>query len=159
AVPLLSNTTYTYSFYARLLTGTTTDMRVGYQNTVAGGDNDCLTGQTLSNSVWTRFSCTFTTGTTGSDSNIYVWFNTNASNRQVYFDGFQLENSTAATPYYDTQNNLQVDTLTSTLTINSNQNGELQPWQLSPNRLPAARNYGSVITANGYIYYVAGGST
>jgi len=85
---LAANTTYTLSFYARVNSGTITDLVAGRQD-VSGTDITCLTGQTVTTS-WTRYSCTFTTGTTITSSNIFIQRSSTAA-ETFLIDGVQLQ--------------------------------------------------------------------
>ncbi|MBI4033389.1 carbohydrate binding domain-containing protein [Candidatus Saccharibacteria bacterium] len=93
---LSATTQYTLSVYARLSTGSMTTFVLGRQD-VSGTDIDCLTGKTLGTN-WVRYSCTFTTGGTITSSNIYIK-QSDATARNIYIDGVQLETGAFASPY------------------------------------------------------------
>src|SRR5581483_8009350 len=82
-----ASTQYTLSFYARSDTSIT-DINIGRQDD-GSTDTDCLTAQTF-NTNWARFSCTFTTGSTITSSNIYIK-KTGATAETFFIDGAQLE--------------------------------------------------------------------
>lgn len=90
-----ASTQYTLSLYAKVASGSITDVNIGRQDN--GSDIDCLTGQTV-NTNWTRFSCTFTTGGTISGSNIYVK-KTGTSAETFFIDGVQLQTGASATAF------------------------------------------------------------
>ncbi len=90
-----ATTQYTLSLYAKVSSGSITDVNIGRQDN--GSDIDCLTGQTLSTN-WTRFSCTFTTGATISGSNIYIK-KTGVAAETFFIDGLQLQAGAAATAF------------------------------------------------------------
>jgi hypothetical protein len=80
---------YTFSFYAKVASGSITDINIGYRNTSGGSDNDCLTGQTIT-TAWTRFSCNFTA--TSPDATGYLYVNKTGGSAETFFlDGIMLE--------------------------------------------------------------------
>jgi fibronectin-binding autotransporter adhesin len=91
-----ASTVYNVSFYAKVASGSITDVNIGYQNFV-GTDNDCLTGQTLT-ATWKRFSCSFTSGGFFSSPNIYIK-KTGVAAETFFVDGLQLEAGTSATAF------------------------------------------------------------
>ena len=91
-----ANTTYTLSFYARVPSGTITDIVAGRQD-VSGTDITCLTGQTLT-TTYTRFSCTFTTGATITSSNIFIQRSGTAA-ETFLIDGVQLQLGSSASTF------------------------------------------------------------
>ncbi len=101
--PLLPSTQYSLSLYAAMSAGSISDFVVGHQE--AGSDINCLTGQTI-NTTWTRFTCTFTTGSTISGTpNIYVQ-KSGGSAETFFIDGVQLELASSATAYRTSDINL-----------------------------------------------------
>ncbi|MGH7156500.1 MAG: Kelch repeat-containing protein [Candidatus Saccharimonadales bacterium] len=90
-------TQYTLSLYAKVASGTIPDFVVGHQD-VSGTDITCLTGQTLTTS-WQRFNCTFTTGGTITNSNIFAQKSNSGTAETFFVDGIQLQTGPAATPY------------------------------------------------------------
>ncbi|MEK7600331.1 MAG: carbohydrate binding domain-containing protein [Patescibacteria group bacterium] len=96
---LASSTQYSLSFYAKLSSGTFTTMQAGRtDNGTTGGETNCLTGQTVSTTQWTRFTCTFTTGTTSGTPYIYIK-QSDATARTFFIDGVQLELAAASTTF------------------------------------------------------------
>jgi len=91
-----ANTTYTLSFYARVPSGTITDLVAGRQE-ISGTDITCLTGQTLT-TTYTRFSCTFTTGATITSSNIFIQRSGTAA-ETFLIDGVQLQLGSSASTF------------------------------------------------------------
>ena len=160
-VPLLANTQYTLSVYARVAGpgNSITDFVVGRQDN--GSDNTCLTGQTVypdwtHGYTYTRFTCTFTTGATVNSTTNIFFQKSGASAETFYIDAVQLEQTHTASQYQEAFNNLQVDSATSTVTLNGSNSGEIQPWRLSANALCAAISDTSVVTLNGFIYVIGG---
>ena len=74
----------------------------------------------------------------------------------MYVDGLTLVAGATAQAYDAGGANLQVEALTSNVTLNSTNSGELQPWQLNFNALPAIRSNFATVTANGYVYAIGG---
>ncbi|MEK7594896.1 MAG: carbohydrate binding domain-containing protein, partial [Patescibacteria group bacterium] len=96
---LATGTQYSLSFYAKLSSGTFTTMQAGRtDNGTTGGETNCLTGQTVSTTQWTRFTCTFTTGTTSGTPYIYIKQSDGVA-RTFFIDGVQLELAAASTIY------------------------------------------------------------
>ncbi len=93
---LAPSTQYSLSMYAKVASGTVTDINIGRQEQ-NGTDIDCLTGQTLT-TTWTRLTCTFTTGATISGSNIYIK-KTGTTAETFYIDGVQLQAGSTATAF------------------------------------------------------------
>jgi len=92
-ISLASNTTYTWSFYAKK--GTMTD--VGQQIFNMNGDGDYGTPgkyYSLIGSDWTRVSFTFTTGANGGNTRFYP-INASGVTGSIYLWGFQLEQHTS----------------------------------------------------------------
>jgi parallel beta-helix repeat protein len=96
AQALTLGTTYNFSFYARASGSNTTGINVGYTNT--GGDNDCLTAQTIVTGGFTRYTCSFTVTTTAGTA-VYIK-QTGTTAQTFWIDGAQLlASSTAPVPY------------------------------------------------------------
>ena len=93
---MLPGTQYTLSLYAKVGSGTISDFVIGDQD-MSGTDINCSAGQTLTTS-WQRFSCTFTTGATITNSNIYVQ-KSGGSAETFYIDGVQLQTGSVATAF------------------------------------------------------------
>jgi hypothetical protein len=104
--PLLASTQYTLSFYAKVAASSITDIQAGRADDGATNTNCFGGGQTV-NTVWTRFSCTFTTGATISGTPYLYIYKTGASAETFYIDGVQLEQAAAATTY--TEGNIKLD--------------------------------------------------
>jgi len=93
---LLPNTQYTFSFWAKVASGSITDIVMGRQES-SGTDSNCGSSRTFTTSP-TRFSCTFTTGASLSSPNIYIQ-KTGTVAETFYIDQVQLELGSAATTY------------------------------------------------------------
>lgn len=144
---------YTLSFWARRDTSSAATFNFGRADN--GSDTDCLTGQTF-NTTWTNFTCTFTTGgTIGSSANFYIK-QSDTSTDNIYIDGVTLVAGGVAQTYNAGGGYLQVDPLFSTIALNNNNSGEIQPWQTNANSLPAPRDAHATVTANGYVYVLGG---
>jgi hypothetical protein len=86
---LASNTKYNLTLSVRLASGTSmSTLKIGRADNGAS-DTDCLSAQTVSNTSWTTFNCSFTTGTTSSTPYIYIK-QSDATARTFYIDGVQL---------------------------------------------------------------------
>ncbi len=99
AYALASTTQYTLTAFARLDSGSAA-MATFQMGRADNGSTDtsCLTAQTVVTGGWTRFTCTFTTGTTSGSP--YVYFKqTDAAVHTFYLDAVKLEAAAAATPY------------------------------------------------------------
>jgi hypothetical protein len=184
---LSPSTQYTFSFYAKVSSGSFATLTFGRSDTgVIGGDTSCVTTGSVS-TTYARFSCTFTTGATMGGSGtpyLYITKGTDGSVRTIYIDGVQLEAAASATDYREADirldglttarssansttafqiqnasgsNLFQVDTVNSVITLNGNNTGEIQSWT-SSTALPAGRAFYGSATSNGY-YYVVGGTT
>jgi len=161
SLPLKASTQYTLSAWIRLSAGTATTLNLNRQDN--GADVDaCTSGNGIAMSVtttFTQFTCTFTTGATvNGTTNIYVK-QTDGTIRTIYVDGVTLVASASGLTYVGNANNLDVQSLNSTVTLNAANSGDIQPWQLSSTPLTTALRYGESVTANGYIYYVGGCTT
>lgn len=96
AVTLAPSTQYTFTFHAKVGTGTATTINMGRAD-VSGTDINCLTAQTLTVN-WARYTCTFTTGGTITSSYLYIK-QSDASARNIFIDGVQVQTGSSATPY------------------------------------------------------------
>jgi hypothetical protein len=101
-LPLAASTQYTFSFYAKVSSGSFATLTFGRSDTGASaGETNCVTTGSIT-TTYARFSCTFTTGATMGASGIpYLYFSkgTDASVRTIYIDGVMLEAAAAATTY------------------------------------------------------------
>ncbi|OGL34495.1 hypothetical protein A3F05_01735 [Candidatus Saccharibacteria bacterium RIFCSPHIGHO2_12_FULL_47_17] len=99
AYALASTTQYSLTGFARLDSGSAAMATFQMGRADDGStDTSCLTAQTLVTGGWTRFTCTFTTGTTSGSP--YVYFKqTDAAAHTFYLDAVKLEAAAAATPY------------------------------------------------------------
>jgi len=157
SVGLQPSTQYSFSFFARRNTGSAAAFNAGVAEN--GTDNNCLTNQTF-NTTYTQFTCTFTTGATvGANPNVYIK-QTDTSADTVYIDGVTLVAGATARTYTTNleSNTLQVDSSTNNITINGANDNTLQSWRLSHNQLPAARARSAIVSYNGYIYVIGGGT-
>jgi N-acetylneuraminic acid mutarotase len=105
-----ASTQYTFSFYAKISTGSFSTLTFGRSDTgAAGGETNCVTTGAIS-TTYTRFSCTFTTGSTiGASGTPYIYMSkgTDTTARTIYIDGVQLEQGGSATTY--TEGNIKLD--------------------------------------------------
>lgn len=97
AVSLASATQYSLSLLVKLNSGTFTTFEIGRADN-GSTDTSCLTAQTVVTGGWTRFSCTFTTGTTSGSPYIYAK-QTDATARTFFLDAVKLEAAATSTPY------------------------------------------------------------
>ncbi len=97
---LPSTTTFTLTVYAQASGSSFSTFEIGRSENGGTGANElsCLTAQTVVTGGWTRFSCTFTTGTTSGTPFIYAR-QTDATGRTFYIDAIKLEQAASATPY------------------------------------------------------------
>jgi hypothetical protein len=95
---LIASTQYTLSFYGKVSSSTITDIQAGRADDGSTNTNCFGGGQTFT-TTWTRFSCTFTTGSTISGSPYFYIYKTGGSAETFYIDGVQLEAAAAATTY------------------------------------------------------------
>lgn len=102
-VSLSPSTTYTAQFHAKLDSGTFTTMDFGYSSD-GSTNTDCSTGQSVTTSGWTLFSCTFTTPSTIDTSTPAPYFyleNTAGTDVGLYIDAVQIKLGSAAGSYGD----------------------------------------------------------
>jgi hypothetical protein len=93
AVTLSNSTRYIASFYAMVGTDDTnmTTLAAGYSSDGTTDNTACtLTPTTLVGNGWTRVDCTFTTPASNSGSPFFYVKQTDASNRDMFFDDFFL---------------------------------------------------------------------
>jgi hypothetical protein len=101
-VTLSASTQYTASFYAKLASGSFTNMKYGYSDDgTTGGEVDCKTGQTVVTSGWTQFNCTFTTSGTISGTPYFYIKQATATSRTFYIDGFHMITGSNIGAYYN----------------------------------------------------------
>lgn len=89
AVTLSASTTYNFSIYVKLASGTMTTLVLGHQDQSGTDIDDCVLSSTTINTSWQRVSCNFTTGGTISSSNVYVK-QSDATSRTIHIDAAQL---------------------------------------------------------------------
>jgi hypothetical protein len=107
-ITLTNSTTYAFSFYAKLISGGGTGPAIawGYSSTGAfAGETDCEADndpQPIYTSVWTRYSCTFTTPASNSGAP-YVYIEQANANTMIWdVDNVMLtQQSTHQQAYYD----------------------------------------------------------
>jgi hypothetical protein len=96
---LAISSTYTLSWYAKLASGSFTDMAAAYARD-GSTETNCVTGQTVTTSGWTRFSCTITTDGVAPSASAYIIIKqVGATARTFYIDGVQLEAGSTLTEY------------------------------------------------------------
>jgi hypothetical protein len=95
-VTLAPSTQYTLTFNAKVSAGSFSTISIGRAD-ISGTDVSCLTSQQI-NSTWGRYSCTFTTGATITNSYIYMK-QSDATARNWFVDGVQIQTGSTATPY------------------------------------------------------------
>ncbi len=152
-----ASTQYSLSLYAKI-SAATQGFTIGRQDNGSDVDTGCTNGTnsiTITTS-YQQFTCTFTTGATiAATSNIYLK-QSGAGTPTIYIDGFTLVESSTAQAYVSPADNIQVDAKYSNIILNSSQNPDLQPWQLSGNAITTARRGAATVTSNGYIYFIGG---
>lgn len=99
-IQLTPSTQYTVSFYAKLSSGTFSNMSMGYSSDGAA-ETDCKTNQQPRTTGWTSFNCTFTTAGTVNASAYFYWEQAGATARTVYVDALQLVPGADIGAYYD----------------------------------------------------------
>lgn len=87
-VTLSSSTEYTVQFWAKLSSGSFSNMAFGYASDGVT-ETDCKTGQSLKTGGWQVFNCTFTTGTV-SGTPYFYWEQATGVARTVYVDALQI---------------------------------------------------------------------
>lgn len=95
---LTSSTAYTLSFYARTSSSSFTLNFGRTDDGTTGSETNCTTGSVTS--TWTRFSCSFTTGTISNTPYIYIT-QSGASARTFNIDGVTLDFGTTSAVYRD----------------------------------------------------------
>lgn len=95
-VTLAPSTQYTLTFNAKVSAGSFSTISLGRAD-ISGTEVSCLTSQQI-NSSWGRYSCTFTTGATITNSYIYIK-QSDATARSWFIDGVQIQTGSTATPY------------------------------------------------------------
>jgi len=98
-ITLSSSTQYTASFYAKLDSGTFTNMSFGYSSDGVA-ETDCKTNNQVKTGGWHSFNCTFTTGTV-SGTPYFYWEQAGATARTVYVDALQIVPGADIGAYYD----------------------------------------------------------
>lgn len=88
---------YTLSLYLKAGTSSITDVQIGYTNN-GGTVVNCLSGQIVVTTGWTRYTCTFTPSGTMTGSNIFVRRSTGNANK-LYIDSVQLQTGAVATAF------------------------------------------------------------
>ncbi|MET0779382.1 MAG: carbohydrate binding domain-containing protein [Candidatus Saccharimonadales bacterium] len=103
AVPptaLAINTTYTMSWYAKLSSGTFTDIKARYTRNGSSFVECTPAAQTVTLTGWTRFTCTFTTDGTGPTAGADVRIVQTAGTAHTFWiDGVRLEAGSTAMAY------------------------------------------------------------
>ncbi len=97
---LASSTTYTFSGYFKSNhSSSSVSLNVGYSED-GSTDTACNTASSPNNTGWSRFSCTFTTGTTSGSPYVYVTRNSGGLfNSGFYLDGVQLKTESTTSPF------------------------------------------------------------
>lgn len=157
----LPSIAYSITFWARSTASTGANINFGHRENSGTGDMDCLTGQTLT-TTWTQFTCTnYTTDATVNDTvptvGIYVK-QSDGSSRTIYIDGVTMVQSVTAVNFDAGGSVLDLQSLYNSVTINSANNGELQPWQTNSNALNGGTGlrHSSATSTNGYVYNIGG---
>jgi hypothetical protein len=152
-VPLKPSQTYVFTVYAKVGTGSVTAI-LGRDENGASVETSC--GGFTITTAWQQFTCSFTTGATqNATSSVYLRQTASAINN-IYIDGAVLVTGTTALTYDAGGTNINVQSLSSAIAINNTNTGELQPWQLNANALPANREDAATIISNGFIYEIGG---
>jgi Carbohydrate binding domain len=124
---LTASTAYTLSFYVKTSSAITNTFNFGYAHdgTTSTEDiaNYSTTAQAVTTTGWTRFSLHFTTPATVSSSAYFYFKQTDATARDLYFDGMLIEQRTSTWPstYIESQTTLD-STITSSLLIQPTEN-------------------------------------
>jgi hypothetical protein len=111
-VTLNSSTQYTVSINAKLLSGTFTNMSIGYSSN-GSTETDCKTNQKLATNGWSVFNCTFTTGTVSGTPYFYVKQAGSGTARTFYLDAIHMVPGSNIGAYYEA-------TLSTTAAVTSN---------------------------------------
>ncbi|MBA3679480.1 carbohydrate binding domain-containing protein, partial [Candidatus Saccharibacteria bacterium] len=123
-VSLTSSTAYNLVVYARADTtsGNFSTLQIGRADD-GSTDTQCLTAQTVSSTGWTRYVCSFTTGTTSGSPYIYIK-QTDATARTVYVDAVVLQTQANADSnnYRDGKISFGTNSITSPLTLQNVEN-------------------------------------
>ncbi len=91
---------YTLSWYAKLSSGTFTDIKARYTRNGSSFVECTPSFQTVSTTGWTRFSCTFTTDATAPTASADIRIvQTGATAHTFWIDGVRLEAGAAASSY------------------------------------------------------------
>ncbi len=153
-VPLKASTTYSVSFWAKTASGSTTAI-LGRQENGSNVETSCASFNVTT--TWTQFICTdFTTGATiNGTPNIYIR-QTVAGTPTIYIDGITLVQSSSGLTFDAGGSNFNVQSLSSTVTLNGSLPDDLQPWSLSSTAITTASRYASTANANGFVYYIGG---
>lgn len=97
-VNLSSSTTYALSFYAKLASGSFSTLEWGRSDNGASITACSATGAPTTTG-WTRFNCSFTTGTTTPGSSFVFIAQNDATGRTWYVDGVSLQQVNAGSYY------------------------------------------------------------
>ena len=95
---LISSTQYTLSFYALASGSSFSTITAGHADNGSTKTGCTLSPVTVLTTGWTRFACTFTTGTISGTPFIYI-DQTDATSRTFNIDSVQLQTGASATPY------------------------------------------------------------
>jgi hypothetical protein len=118
---LAASTTYTLSWYARLNSGTFTDMMARYSRNGSVFTNCTPAAQTIVTTGWTRLTCTFTTDSTpATNGSLLEIIQTGAGAHVYWIDGVRLEAGSVAHTYSAGSLNLDA-ALTSPVNIRTKQ--------------------------------------
>jgi trimeric autotransporter adhesin len=153
--PFKASTQYSLSFYAKA--SVSSGFTIGRQDVGADIDTGCTNGTnsiTITTS-YTQFTCTFTTGSTIGVTNFYLK-QSGAGTPTIFVDGITLVAGSSALAYTN-PGDIQIDNFYNNISLNADQNPEIQPWQLSGNAIPTtSRRSATTVNANGYVYFIGG---
>ncbi len=121
-VALSSTTSYNVIVYVKTNGLPISTLEIGRADNGAS-DTACLTAQSVNSNGWTRFSCSFTTGTTSGSPYIYVK-QTDGVARNIYVDAVVLQTSSNADSinYRDGKISFGTNAITSPLVLQNVQN-------------------------------------
>ena len=106
---MASATTYTLSFYAKLVAGQSafTTLTAGRAENGAT-ETACVLNSTTVSSLWQHYTCTFTTATTSGTPYFYIGQTDAGVAHQYYLDGIQFTAASSATANYH-EGNIQLN--------------------------------------------------
>jgi hypothetical protein len=152
SITLADSTTYTFSFYGKLDTGTFNTLIAGYSEVgTAIGQDDCtLNSQTMVTTGWTYYQCTFTTPASHSGTPyIYIEQSDAVTGQIFYVDAVQLTQASTIGAYYEGKIDASALAFQNQLTVHTSDNDTTTAFRvLNSTNMPVF----TVDTLNGYVY-------